>query len=467
MPEAAAVLSPSSWADVARWIEANLGLHFTVQQLPDLQRGLEAAAKRLGLSGAAGCAQQALAQGFAAEDLQVLAECLTIGETYFFRDAAVFAQLAEQVLKPLIAGRRQATRHLRLWSAGCATGEEPYSLAMLVASVLPDWRDWNIAILATDINRAALQKAKAGAYGRWSVRGGMPPPAQPFLHRGADGRYHVDAELRRLVRFAPLNLVADDYPSPANLTTAMDLVLCRNVLIYFEPQRAQAVLERLGRSLADDGWLVTGAVELPRLRVPGLVVAGSGGLTALRRGAAVPRAAPAAPARRAAPPAAPARRPEPAPVAAPRPPPPAVRPAGASRLPPAAVSALAADARASADSGQLERAERLCREAIAQDKLNAEWTYLLASILMERGDLEPAAAALRRTLYLEPQHLLARFTLGSLALRQGQSATGRRHFSRALARLKACAGDDVVQGSGGLTARELESVIRRTEAGLR
>jgi chemotaxis protein methyltransferase CheR len=466
MPEVAAFLSPSAWSDTARWVEANLGLHFTPQQLPDLQRGLEGAAKRLGLPGAAACAQQALAQGFAADDLQVLAESLTIGETYFFRDPAVFDQLAEQVLKPLAARRRQGTRHLRLWSAGCATGEEPYSLAMLVASVLPDWREWNITILATDINRTALQKAKAGAYGRWSVRGGMSPHARPFLHRGADGRYHVDAELRRLVRFAPLNLAVDDYPSPAALTSAMDLVLCRNVLIYFEPQRAQAVLERLGRALADDGWLVTGAVELPRLRVPGLVVANSGGLAALRPGAAVPNAATAS---RAAAAAAPSPRAASAPAAAHRPPSSAVQPAGASGLPSAALdaNALAEDARGSANAGQLEQAERLCREAIAQDKLNAEWTYLLASILMERGDLEAAATALQRTLYLEPEHLLARFALGSLALRQGQSDTGRRHFSRALARLTACAADDVVQGGGGLTARELESIIRRTEAGIR
>jgi chemotaxis protein methyltransferase CheR len=459
MPEAAAFLSSSAWADVAGWVEANLGLHFTPQQLPDLQRGLEAAAKRLGLPGAAACAQQALAHGLAAEDLRVLVESLTVGETYFFRDPAVFDQLAQQVLEPLTTRLRQGTRHLRLWSAGCATGEEPYSLAMLVASVLPDWREWNITILATDINRTALQKAKAGAYGPWSVRGAMPPQARAFLRRGADGRYHVDAELRRLVRFAPLNLATDDYPSPATLTTAMDLVLCRNVLIYFEPQRAQAVLERLGLALADDGWLVTGAVELPRLPVPGLVVHSSGGLAALRPPAAVSNAAAAAPALRA----------EPAAVAARRPPAPPGQPAGASRLPPAAVdaNALAEDARGSANAGRLEQAERLCREAITRDKLNPEWTYLLASILMERDDLEAAATALQRTLYLEPEHLLARFALGSLALRQGQSDAGRRHFSRALARLTACAADDIVQGSGGLTARELESIIRRTEAGIR
>jgi chemotaxis protein methyltransferase CheR len=454
------------WGDTARWVEARLGLYFTPHQWPALERGLQAAACRLDLAGAAACAERALGDGLDALQQQVLAECLTVGETYFFRDPGVFEQLATQVLAPLVARRRQGTRQLRLWSAGCASGEEAWSLAMLVAGLLPEWRDWNLSILATDINAAALQRARAGAYGRWSVRGSLPPAAQRFLRLGRDGRHHVDAELRRIVHFAPLNLAADGYPSAATRTTAMDLVLCRNVLIYFEPGRAQAVLARLGQCLVDDGWLVTGSVEVPRARVPGLRPVRLGEVHALRRGEPA-GAAPAAPAPRAVSPQR--TRPPMAPPEAQREGRAATRTPAAAEAPPAAAPgtparALAEEARALANAGELAAAERLCRQGIAQDKLDADWTYLLATILSERGDREGASVALRRTLYLQPEHLLARFALGSLALRDGRVQAGRSHFTRVLARLAACPDGQVVQGSGGLTAGELQAMIRRASS---
>src|SRR5690606_20129569 len=122
-------------------------------------------------------------------------------------------------------------------------------------------------------------------------------------------------------------------------------------------------------------------------------------------------------------------------------------------------------ARGHADAGDLARAEQLCRLAIEQDKLDPQATHLLATILHERGAVDEAMAALQRTLYLDPDHVLARFTLGSLALRRGETQAGRRHLAQARSRLARCAPDHPLEGSGGLTAGELEGVIRNTEAG--
>jgi chemotaxis protein methyltransferase CheR len=458
MVEAQARREERLWDDTSRWVEETLGLHYTPPQWPDLQRGLTAAAVRLGLPSATACAQRALNGALEDAQREVLAECLTIGETYFFRHPEVFEQLATDVLQPLIAARRTGTRHLRMWSAGCASGEEAYSLAMVVASLLPEWRNWNVSILGTDINNAVLRKARAGVYGAWSVRGSMPPRASSWLHRDSEGRYHVDAELRRMVRFGRFNLVRDDDPPERGVAPAgMDVILCRNVLIYFEPGRVRKVLQRLGQALVDGGWLVTTSVEMPRLAVPGLVPARGGIFSAMRRSTHVKASsAPLAPAPR--PPARTTTR------AAPLSPQPALplTPLDAPGPSGRTASDFLDQARTLADAGELEDAERLCRVAVDGNKLDADATYLLASILLERGATEEASAALQRTLFLDPGHVLARFASGSLALRSGDRRAGQRHFARALARLASAPPEDVVQGSGGLTVQQLEQAIRRT-----
>ncbi|HYD75533.1 CheR family methyltransferase [Ramlibacter sp.] len=454
------------WAGVSRRLESRLGLHFGPRRWPDLERGLASAAARLGLADAQACADAILSSRLADGGWQVVAECLAVGETYFFRDPQVFDDLATHVLRPLVAARRDGSRHLRLWSAACSTGEEAWSLAMLVASLLPDWREWNISILATDLNASALRKARAGRYGRWSIRSGVPPLAREWLRPGADGGAEVAPELRPLVRFARLNLAGDGYPSATSQTLSMDLVLCRNVLIYFEPARARAVLERLGAALVPGGWLVTGPVELPRPGLPGLEPEITGGLTALRRSGSASResaspehAQPSKPARPLSVSPRIQRAPHPRPAVSTATPLAPEAPAPTPAIP------MVLQARGHADAGDLARAEQLCRLAIEQDKLDPQATHLLATILHERGAIDEAMAALQRTLYLDPDHVLARFTLGSLALRQGETQAGRRHLAHARSRLARCAPDHPLEGSGGLTAGELEGVIRNTEAG--
>jgi chemotaxis protein methyltransferase CheR len=296
------------------------------------------------------------------------------------------------------------------------------------------------------VNDAALERGRRAEYGPWSLRASVPAAYRPFLQEGENGRRSIAPALRRMVHFAHLNLAGAGYPSAQTGTVGIDLLLCRNVLIYFERARARAVLERLGRCLAQDGWLVTGAAELPAEGVEGLRTESRGDFFALR----------------------PARQPEPAKAMQPLPPVRTARPiepepAESPPVQDATVSALEV-ARQLADSGDLAGAERQCRAAIARDKLDPAATWLLASILTEAGDAAEAAAALRRTLYLDPGHLLARFALGSLALAEGQEPEGRRHLGRVLAQLDGVPADEVLTDSGGLTARELRSAIQQLES---
>lgn len=184
---------------------------------------------------------------------------LTTGETYFFRISAHFKTIKE-ILIPEIVNRHREDKKIRIWSAGCSTGEETYSLAILLAEALPDLARWDVLILGTDINREALEKAKRGVYGRWSFREvSMGVIKRNFIHK--DDKYLIKKKFKDMVTFKPLNLVEDVYPSFFTNTSAMDLILCRNVNIYFNPETVAQVVNRFHQSLVDEGCLLVGPAE--------------------------------------------------------------------------------------------------------------------------------------------------------------------------------------------------------------
>jgi chemotaxis protein methyltransferase CheR len=184
---------------------------------------------------------------------------LAVGESHFFRSRVQFDTLSREVLPGLLAARR-GSRRLRVWSAGCATGEEPYSIAILLERLLPDINDWDVLVLATDMSSAALEAARRGVYRRWSFREVPDEIVRTyFVDRG--DRLELLPRIRDRVSFAALNLVVDRYPSLLSNTLEMDLVLCRNVLIYFSEALAAGVVVRLGEALADGGWLVLSQAE--------------------------------------------------------------------------------------------------------------------------------------------------------------------------------------------------------------
>ncbi|MGU3539077.1 CheR family methyltransferase [Methylobacterium sp. A54F] len=194
---------------------------------------------------------------------------ITIGETFFFRYAEQFAALRETILPGLVADRA-VERTLRVWSAGCSTGAEPYSLAILAHELLgPALPDWHVSILGTDISRDALATARAAEYGRWALR--TLPPQERLRHfqvipprpGGAlrEGGYALRPEFRRMVRFERQNLLAlldGSGPVPPG---EFDLILCRNVLIYFHADTVAGIVRALGRRLRPGGWLLIGHAE--------------------------------------------------------------------------------------------------------------------------------------------------------------------------------------------------------------
>ena len=185
---------------------------------------------------------------------------VTVGETYFLRYVEQFTALRETILPELIA-RNGAERRLRIWSAGCATGAEPYSVAILVSELLGDrLADWRVSILGTDINEEALTAAREGAFGAWALR--SLSAEQKTAWFSPDGRrMRLKSRYRSLVRFQHGNLLDLLGPQAPLELVDFDLILCRNVLIYFHPDTVTALVAALANRLNAEGWLLIGHAE--------------------------------------------------------------------------------------------------------------------------------------------------------------------------------------------------------------
>jgi chemotaxis protein methyltransferase CheR len=204
--------------------------------------------------------------------VEMLAARLTIGETHFFRIGPQIDALRTVVL-PEIVKRRTAARQVNAWSAGCSTGEEPYTLAMLLREQLPPTAGWDIRLLATDINDRALETVRRATYGEWSFRG-TPDPIRRRYFTPDGSHWRLVEPIRRMVRFGIMNLLADPIPSlgkgaaPGQPTRELDLILCRNVTIYFGAEAVRQVYRRFADALVDDGWLILGPSD-PVPELPG------------------------------------------------------------------------------------------------------------------------------------------------------------------------------------------------------
>lgn len=185
---------------------------------------------------------------------------ITIGESYFFRDKGQFGLLENRILPELIELRKKE-RALRIWSAGCSTGEEAYSLAILVSKLIPAPSDWKIFILGTDINEEFVKKAGKGFYGQWSFRRVEPDIKERYFKKRRD-QWEIDGRIRDMVIFRTMNLVEEQIPGHYADLHNMDLILCRNLFIYFSRNSVAKVLKKLVSILAIDGYLMTGHGEL-------------------------------------------------------------------------------------------------------------------------------------------------------------------------------------------------------------
>jgi chemotaxis protein methyltransferase CheR len=484
-------------------------LHFPRERWPDLERGICAAAVEFGFKDVESCIRWLLSEPFARNQSEILASYLTVGETYFFRERKVFTFLEESILPELIRAKRETGRRLRIWSAGCATGEEPYSIAILLSRLIPDMPDWQITILGTDINPNFLKKALAGVYSEWSFRDNPDWVRDNYFRKIKSGHFELLPAVKNMVTFSYHNLAEDAYPLLCSNTNAMDIIFCRNVLMYFLPDAGTRAIGNFCRCLTDNGWLIIGLSETPHVSSSQFTRVSFPDITLYRKGGESGRTLPleslpgklaeepvilslSSPVFAVEPETIPFRKAPDYPAAQPGEPlletereetvenpeggyqtaldlyqqgrytevvDRILEPAGLDRTNPRTLVLLA---RAYANQGRLEEARGWCEKAIMLDKLNPGIHYFRAIILQEQGLIDEAVKTLKQVLYLNHNFALAYFALGNLARQQNKFKESGKYLDNTLILLKDFRPEEVLPESEGMTAGRLAEIVRIT-----
>lgn len=387
---------------------------------------------------------------------------VTIGETFFFRYAEQFAALRTTILPERLAAR-DAERRLRIWSAGCSTGPETYSVGIVLHELLGErFADWRIGLTGTDLNRDALAVARRAVYGAWALRTlGAEERGRYFRPGAREGAFALRPEFRSLARFEPQNLMSLLDGTASLALTDYDLILCRNVLIYFHPDVVRALVRALAQRLRPGGWLLLGHAEPNPAFAEFLDAVALPGTAAYRR-----REDGAMPDGRPLP-----ARPEPAPdmewvpLLPPTAPSPAmvrprrVAPAAPAPAPSAADGALVT-VRALADAGDLEASWHACRAALGQNPTDPRLRYYEGLLARARARPDEAERAFRGALYLDKGFVMAHYHLGLTLVAAGRTEAGRRAVANALRLAARLPADAALPEGDGLTAGELQGAAQ-------
>src|SRR5580692_2933732 len=245
-------MAPEDFQFLARLLRRRSGLLLTLDKRALLARRLEPVMRRFDFKDVGSlivelrAGREALAEA--------VTEAMTVNESSFFRDPALFAALRDTVLPRLIAARG-GDKRLRIWSAAVAAGQEAYSIAILLTEMGLARDGWSIELIATDLSGEAIMRAEAGCYAAYEIERGLDSHAMRYFRRDRD-EWLVDASLRRMITFRPFNLL-DSF----GWLDELDIVLCRNVLMYFDRATRLDVLARIAETMAPDGLLVLGESE--------------------------------------------------------------------------------------------------------------------------------------------------------------------------------------------------------------
>ena len=412
------------------------------------------------------------------DEINKLLGLLTVGETSFFRYRTHREALLRNVIPELIA-RNRSSRRLRFWSAGCSTGEEPYSLAILLCENFAELATWDVQILATDINKRALRLARQGVYGDRALRL-MEKFLQEKYFQKQGVHYLISPQVRRMVRFEYLNLQTDVFPTGPNAVAELDLLLCRNVLIYFEIETIRQIVARFARVLKSGGYLFLGHSEtmqnisdcFQRQHQQSAFYYQLKDVTPEPLPAVVPEVKRAAVA-------------EPAGRAIKAPPPQVIEDAGrcyqaamaafdqekfseADRLLDSLLAAhpnnpdyLVAKGLLLANQGHYDDARLQCARAIKENDLLPE-AYLLRGLILDmEGKLDRALVEYQKVLWLDPLFIMAYYLSAKVYGRLGRPDQLRRALRNTLRCLEQSPNQGVVPFSGGLSRAVFLQVARQ------
>lgn len=437
-------LSSETLERLSAVLTESLGLSFHGDRLEQLQNRIIPVTEELKFNSIHDCVDALLSSPLTRTQIETLAKHLTVGETYFFRDPGVFQVLEKQILPPLIEQRRSTTRTLKIWCAACCTGEEAYSLAMLVDFLVPDWKEWNISILATDLNAEFIERAKIGMYSERSIRNVPDAYKSLYLKKATAAnskKYEVEQRLKSLLSFLWMNLI--DASSAPPLDTPVDIIFCRNVFVYFAPAQTRKVLSWLSQNLADDGYLFLAPNEVFSASSDFEIVNIEDVMTLKKKGSVRGVAAQAGEDDLA--------------EASPR--------VSQTRIP------IQTDddpnnfllmCRSAVRQGNFDEAARWCERAMEKEPLNPSAYYLMGKIAQQQDNPQQAVTAMKRVLFLEPEFVMAHFTLANLMLQDGRPEQANKHFRavlRSLDTMNGLEGRAVLPESDGITVATMRAIV--------
>lgn len=484
-------LPENTLLQISEFVAEHLALNFPKERWSDLERNITAAATEFGYTEVENFIQRIMSLPMTHEHVEILTTHLTVNETYFWREPETFEALEQSILPELIRSRQEKKR-IRIWSAGCSTGEEPYSIAIALHRAIPQIKDWNITILATDINPRILHRAAVGLYSQWSFRNSPQWLKEKYVSLKEKDIFEVIPEIKRMVKFEYLNLADDVFPSPLNDTNAMDIIFCRNVLMFFSEKRRSQVVRGLFNSLIQNGYLVVSTSELSlqslseftAMNFPGMILYQKTSKK-LELQQQIPVEVPFHTPMVFSWPLSPVNtiveiEPQ-------------IRKIENDILQEAKIpdhihslfdEAVVSYAqgnytdvieklqiddqtseerilliRAYANQGKLDGALQSCEKAIAADKLNPGLHYLYATILQENNQLDEAVTSLKRAIFLDSNFILSYYSLGKIYQRLGNVKGADKCTENVLTILNTCSQNEILFESEGLTAGRFKEII--------
>jgi chemotaxis protein methyltransferase CheR len=490
------------------FVTANMGLYFPKERWMDLERGIHASAQEFNFKNLESYIHWLMSRSLEKSQIEILASYLTVGETYFFREKKSFKTLEEHILPEIIHSRRGNSQNIRIWSAGCCTGEETYSIAIMIHRLLPDLKDWNITIIGTDINPKFLIKASDGVYSNWSFRDLLPQIKEKYFKQRKNSHFEIIPEVKKMVNFSYLNLAEDVFPSLLNNTNAMDIIFCRNVLMYFSSGITEKVIQNFYRSLVDSGWLVVSLSELSLIHYSNFVSVNFNDMILYKKDIISSKTErivkdiltekviydfsreilsnvhqvnfdldekikiqPDSIEKENEMPGKEVDKME------------SLEPNRDLKTEiftliqenrfteamervnillsknPEDPNGISIMSRILANQGRLKEALEWCEKSIYIDKLNPEYYFLRAEIFQERNEIDEAIKSLKKTLYLDQNFVLAHFALGNLAQQLAKFEESNKHFKNVISLLQTYSKEESLPGSDGITAGRLFEIV--------
>ena len=482
-------ICPATLHELATLVDRYTGLRFIGPRRKDLARGIQTASRDLGFDSESELIHWILDPSQCAERVLTLAQHLTIGETYFFRDPPLFRFLEEELLPGLMQASAIAGRPIRIWSAGCSSGEECYSIAIAAHRVLGSAAAECVEIIGTDINHQAVQRAREGVYRNWSFRDIPAPDISRYFTPGEGGGKRVSDEIRAMVRFRNFNLgAAPVEPEVPIGLHGCDIIFCRNVLMYLSGPAASKAVTLFSRALVDGGLLIAGPADVTSGSLLGFtaVLNPAGVLFRKDIGTETPLGGAAFP-DGLEPPSIKLGTPlNPSPT----------RDTGAAGDPfsnqesqslrtgdawksnapgtpasPDNTTASTCDnetqdpkldrAMLLANRHRLDEALEATGQLLVGDECNVEILYAHATLLVEADRLDEAKRYFARLIYLDPELVAVEIALGHLATRSGVSDHASRHFANAAALLERMPSEAIVRYTGGVAVHHLLPMMRQ------